>query len=277
MSKKRSSEDEREHLLRKIKKLEKRIYDLPDSDMEEEGSKENQEEMQETPNPKPKKPILRTEIAERWQEILEKGLKKEEKEELTKLNPPFENCPKMVAPKLNKEVGAALNDNGKKRDALIELRQKQMSTSLSCLGKALQLCIKSTMDNKLDIIKKLNDSSRLLCDAMYLDTRGRRTLVLSSINKNLKDSLLETEPNEFLFGDNLTDKIKTAKAVQKSGKELKTFSDEKKQKKKPEPEKKKSLNWRGPPQTTQIRKGGGGAAYQLQQKKKYEKKPPQKH
>ncbi|KAI5638463.1 hypothetical protein NE865_08929 [Phthorimaea operculella] len=253
MSKKRSSEDEREHLLRKIKKLEKRIYDLPDSDMEEE------------------------EIAERWQEILEKGLKKEEKEELTKLNPPFENCPKMVAPKLNKEVGAALNDNGKKRDALIELRQKQMSTSLSCLGQALQLCIKSTMDNKLDIIKKLNDSSRLLCDAMYLDTRGRRTLVLSSINKNLKDSLLETEPNEFLFGDNLTDKIKTAKAVQKSGKELKTFSDEKKQKKKPEPEKKKSLNWRGPPQTTQIRKGGGGAAYQLQQKKKYEKKPPQKH
>ncbi|KAI5636364.1 hypothetical protein NE865_10948 [Phthorimaea operculella] len=228
MSKKRSSEDEREHLLRKIKKLEKRIYDLPDSDMEEEA-----------PNPKPKKPILRTEIAERWQEILEKGLKKEEKEELTKLNPPFENCPKMVAPKLNKEVGAALNDN--------------------------------------DIIKKFNDSSRLLCDAMYLDTRGRRTLVLSSINKNLKDSLLETEPNEFLFGDNLTDKYKTAKAVQKSGKELKTFSDEKKQKKKPEPEKKKSLNWRGPPQTTQIRKGGGGAAYQLQQKKKYEKKPPQKH
>ncbi|KAI5633830.1 hypothetical protein NE865_13466 [Phthorimaea operculella] len=266
MSKKRSSEDEREHLLRKIKKLEKRIYDLPDSDMEEEA-----------PNPKPKKPIVRTEIAERWQEILEKGLKKEEKEELTKLNPPFENCPKMVAPKLNKEVGAALNDNGKKKDALIELRQKQMSTSLSCLGQALQLCIKSTMDNKLDIIKKLNDASRLLCDAMYLDTRGRRTLVLSSINKNLKDSLLETEPNEFLFGDNLTDKIKTAKAVQKSGKELKTFSDEKKQKKKPEPEKKKSLNWRGPPQTTKIRKGGGGAAYQLQQKKKYEKKPPQKH
>ncbi|KAJ2941412.1 hypothetical protein O0L34_g3620 [Tuta absoluta] len=94
---------------------------------------------------------------------------------------------------------------------------------------------------------------------MYLDTRGRRTEgVLASINKNLKDSLQETEPNEFLFGDNLIDKIKTAKAVQISGKELKTFSDEKKQRKKPEPEKKKSLNWWGPPQTTQVRKGERG-------------------
>ncbi|KAH9639658.1 hypothetical protein HF086_017652 [Spodoptera exigua] len=80
------------------------------------------------PNEKPVKESLRAEIAGKWAEILEKGLQKKRKK-----NPPFTNCPKMVVPTLNKEVSAALNQNAKRRDMLIELRQKQVYTSLSCI------------------------------------------------------------------------------------------------------------------------------------------------
>ncbi|XP_063837657.1 uncharacterized protein LOC135086794 [Ostrinia nubilalis] len=178
----------------------------------------------------------------------------------------------MCAPKLNKEVAAALNDMAKKRDQVIETRQKQMSTALACVGQALQMCIGDHQQQKLTIIKKLNEAGRLLSDSIFLETKGRRNLVLSTINKDLKDSLLETESGDYLFGDNLIEKIKTAKAVQKSGKELKVIVNDKKKTfvRRPETSAKndnnRALNWRGPPRVGSQRfQRSGGPTYNRQQ------------
>ncbi|XP_063826378.1 uncharacterized protein LOC135086262 [Ostrinia nubilalis] len=162
-------------LLKKIRRLEKKIISLPESDdevkeIEGEIESENENDHPETefledlildedynkkeelgdevlnilgvaPAPTPKNALLLKQIAERWCEILEKGLKKDEKETVTKDNPAFQNVLKMCAQKHNKEVAAALNDRAKRRDQVIETRQKQMSTALACVGHAVQMCI----------------------------------------------------------------------------------------------------------------------------------------
>ncbi|KAL0879612.1 hypothetical protein ABMA27_003331 [Loxostege sticticalis] len=316
MQRKRKEED-KYHLLKKIRRLEKKIISLPESDEEvreiEEGEiesdKENdlpevefleecildenkEDDLEEevlnilgvAPAPAPIKESLHKQIAERWCEILNKGLKKEEKETITKENPAFENVPKMTAPRLNKEVAAALNDTAKRRDQVIENRQKQMSTALACIGQALQLCLGDKKN--LTIIKKMNEAGRLLCDSIFLETKARRNLVLSTINKDLKESLQETESADYLFGENLTEKIKTAKAVQKSGKELKVDERKKTFARQPEVSNPKShkartLNWRGPPQAgaPQRFQRSGGPAFNRQtrvNKKNEDKEAPRR-
>ncbi|KOB66272.1 ORF1p [Operophtera brumata] len=176
-----------------------------------------------------------------WTEILTNGLKNEEREKITKSDLPFQNCLELCAPKLNPEVKAALPESARKRD--------QISTVLSCLGSALQGCV-SGSDVK-NILKKVNQASRLLCDTLYCDSRSRRSPVLFCVNKDMKEYLQQTKPQEYLFRKDLSEQIKTAKSVQKSVQDLKV------------PEKNsfgnrnldntvknnnaRALNWRGPP------------------------------
>ncbi|KOB72780.1 ORF1p [Operophtera brumata] len=267
--KKRTNECDKEHLLKKIRKLEEKIRKLPvlveesdnneickeglllspvimDSDEQEIyatrvdhedtpplGSPTEQIESSHNDNSdndqildesvleilgavhsEQKGVTLHQEIATSWTEILTNGLKKEEREEISKSNLPFQNCLELCAPKLNPEVKSALPESARKRDQVIESRQKQISTVLSCLGSALQGCVRGS-DVK-DILKKVNQASRLLCGTLYLDSASRRSLVLFYINKDMKESLQHTRPQEYLFGNDLSEKIKTAKSVQKS-------------------------------------------------------------
>ena len=161
---------------------------------------------------------LHKEISQRWDVILKKGLAKEENDRIEKENLPFTNMKLMLPPKLNSEVSAAVNKMSSKRDQLIQKRQQQVATALSCLGSGLQICLKDIQTQKMDIIKKLNDPSRLLCDSLCLNTRGRRSVLLSVINKDMKEFLLQSQSET---------KIRTAKSVQKSGQELKVAETKK--------------------------------------------------
>lgn len=250
----------------------------------------------EAPSVEKKGQALNKQIAERWQEIVKKGMKKEEKDKLVKDNPIFANCDFISPPKLNPEVSAALADKetAKRRDQVIQKRQEQVSTALTCLGSALQTCIKEDLQaHKLNIIKNLNDASRLLCDSIHLDTKGRRSLVLSVIKKDMKDFLVQSEPKEYLFGENLGEKIKTAKTVQKTGSDLKipdsykAFNNKQNNDlaRKSLTTNSKALNWRGPPRTYMRLKNAATAGgptqnsyprFQSFQQRKKEEKPYQK-
>lgn len=220
---------------------------------------------------------LHKQIVERWAVIIKKGLAKEEKEKIQTDNPPFTNFEVMKPPKLNPEVNAAVNDVARKRDQIIYRRQQQIATALSCLGSALQFNMK---DQKLEAIKKLNDASRLLCDSLFMDTRGRRSLLLSVTNKNMKEFLIQSEPGSFLFGDNLTDQIKTAKSVQKSGEELKIPQVKKFTPRpttsgpRPSGAQNRSLNWRGPPRGEAKKRGGHHRGPQAP--RQADRRPPEK-
>lgn len=198
-------------------------------------------------------------LAMRWQEILDKGLLKETKDKLLLEYLIPENCSLLVAPSLNPEVKAALAESMVKRDSAIMAKQKQLGIAVAALTQAVELII--AKENHTKILKPVSDACRLICDSHHAETNTRRGFVVTSINADLRDALKESKRDTLLFGDNISDKLKTAKSVKKSGTDLKPVPNEKspfnknnfiKNKKND-----KRLNWRPLPWKTTTKTDAG--------------------
>lgn len=191
-------------------------------------------------------PDFHAELTNRLQHLTTEGLNKDKRKELIAKYLPPSNCPYIGAPALNAEVKAALPETLAKRDKGIETKQSQMASAISCLGQIITIQLKSqNKDNEM--LTKLMDVSRLLCDIQHGDSVTRRNFVLFSLKKEMKEHLSDTKIDKFLFGENLGDTIKSAKAVSKSGTELKADSGRKNAPRQPfKPSSQKNLN-RKPP------------------------------
>lgn len=163
---------------------------------------------------------IHKDVASRWNEILLKGLQKEVKEKLLEKYRVPSNCNLLIAPVLNPEAKAALPETLVKRDNSIMQKQKQLGVALSALAQAVDLLINQESSAQ-KILQPISDACRILCDNHYLETKTRRYFVVSSINTNLKETLSNTIRDGNLFGDNVTEKLKVAKTIQKSGETLK--------------------------------------------------------
>lgn len=150
-----------------------------------------------------------------------KGLQKEVKEKLFEEYLVPSNCELLIAPVLNPEAKAALPDFLVKRDTSLMHRQKQIGSALAALAQATELIIKQNSSPQ-DILKPISDACRILCDSHFSETKTRRNFVISAINTKLKDALINTERDKFLFGDNVSDKVKAVQNIQKSGDTLKS-------------------------------------------------------
>lgn len=159
-------------------------------------------------------------VAPRWQHILLNGLTKEVKAEmLTQYLIPG-NCSNLKAPKLNPEMKAALSEINLKKDTFHENKQNQLSSCLTALGKVLDKALALNLNQ--DIIKPLSDAGRLLCDYHYRESQSRRFTILNSLNKDTRDAVKDTKIDEYLFGSELAEHLKSAKAISKSGSEMRT-------------------------------------------------------
>lgn len=172
---------------------------------------------------------IRSELASRLQHLLQEGLNKETKKALIAKYPLPANCIYIGAPKINPEIKAALPDAAIKRDKGIEAKQIPRASAVSCLGEIITSQLNSKeRDN--DLLQKLMDVIRLLADSQHHDSATRRNYILSTLKKEMRDHLTTTKIDTFLFGENLAETLKSAKAVKKSGVELK--ADDKPQPKK---------------------------------------------
>jgi hypothetical protein len=165
-------------------------------------------------------PAINTELANRLTFFATSGLKKEERLDLVKKYPVPENCQTIAAPELNAEIKAALSESLLKRDKALESRQKSVATVIACLSRAITTQMLSTEPDH-ELLQQLVDSTRLLCDTQYNDSIARKTFAISYLKKDVKDQLSLTKIGKSLFGDNLGETLKTAKAVSKTGSELK--------------------------------------------------------
>uniref|UniRef100_A0A1E1W2B2 Uncharacterized protein n=2 Tax=Pectinophora gossypiella TaxID=13191 RepID=A0A1E1W2B2_PECGO len=126
----------------------------------------------------------------------------------------------IYAPTLNPEIKAALSELLVKKDKAIENKQKQLAAAISCLAEALTRSF--SLEHKDSIVIKLMiEAGRLMCDTQHTESMTRRSFICSSIKKDVKDQLYETEIDAFLFGEKLAETLKTAKAINKSGLEIK--------------------------------------------------------
>ncbi|KAL0811415.1 hypothetical protein ABMA28_009818 [Loxostege sticticalis] len=192
---------------------------------------------------------VHTELASRLEHIATSGLTKELRKELNERYLIPGNCIMIGAPLMNPEIKAAVTDTVMKRDKGIEARQKQLAAAIS----GLAIVLHNELENKdkdttlsKDTLKQLMDVSRILCDIQHSESVTRRNFAAFSIKKELKDHLYHnTKIDKTLFGENLAETLRSAKAVSKSGSDLKTKTQPK-----PKPSTSYSttsnLNWRSP-------------------------------
>lgn len=165
-------------------------------------------------------------LANRLSHFITNGLNSDARKELCKKYLVPANCPRMVPPLLNPEIKVALPETSMKRDKGIEGRQKQLATALACLSDVMTSRMKDK-DKDSALLKQLMDLAKLICDSLHSDSAKRRYFALSTLKKDINDHLTQTKVDKYLFGETLAATLKTAKAVSKSGADIKFSYDKK--------------------------------------------------
>ncbi|XP_066590898.1 uncharacterized protein [Prorops nasuta] len=187
---------------------------------------------------------LHPRLASNWQKILSEGLKKDKKMALLDKYPRLGKGP-FVTPKLNFEIEASINETSKKRDRFFTADLELCGAGLVALGSDISMIFNSTVEeiNTKELLTRLVDSGRLMCELHSQLIKARKAFLYPCVDKKARPILEKTHHGEFLFGPDLSQKIKTVKAVEKLGLSIKQFSSEKK----PTFQASSTLNWRGPP------------------------------
>ncbi|XP_024877335.1 uncharacterized protein LOC112458126 [Temnothorax curvispinosus] len=175
-------------------------------------------------------PAIPKSIAVRLEDILKKGLPKEEREKLIKEHAPPKNCVLIDPPKLNEEVKVSIAEPSRKRDDRIVDKQKKITACLALMGSSIVDVINNSKADKgtsilppaqIALVKKLSEAARLLADLQRDETLTRRSLILATINSSQKEVLESSTADEWLFGQKLDERLKAAKTIERSGKDLK--------------------------------------------------------
>lgn len=166
-------------------------------------------------------PEVNPHLAKIWEDIIKGGLPTEERKKLLTNFPPPKNCILMDPPKLNLEVKTALDNTIQKRDQRIVEKQEKITASLAGTIKAIEIILKSNSPEKTQLLESLNSVMRLLTDLQHDETEIRRNLILKNIKASMKDTLKDSKSDQWLFGNELSEKLKTAKTLQKSTNDLK--------------------------------------------------------
>lgn len=206
-------------------------------------------------------PKINENLPRLWLPILRKGMTKEAKEKLVKEYPIPENCPLLQAPKLNPEMSAAVAEGARSRDKRVEAVQQQLGQGISALNKGLELLLDDGKD-RLQAIKFLSDSCRLLCDLHYMETEARKKFITPGLDKSFLNIMQDVDRDELLFGGKLSDKIKATKVIEKHGLQIKKPASTPKTPstsyQAPTNRSRPQGNWTGPSRFSPNRGGRGG-------------------
>lgn len=196
-------------------------------------------------------------LASLWTPLLKKGLDKEDKDRLMKEHLIPANCKLLQAPKLNAEISAAVSDIVRGRDKKLVIFQQQLGNGTAAINKAMDTLLKT--NNKVLALKHLSDGCRLLSDLHYCLTKDRIKLITPSLEKNFLHVIQDSERDDTLYGNSLSEKIKASKAIEKQGTQIrKPMTNQKNIIPQPPVSHPAQGNWSGPPRYPSNRGGRGG-------------------
>ena len=199
--------------------------------------------------------VFHPKLAASWEKILTRGLKKEKRVELLDKYPRRGNCP-IVTPKLDSVIEASLNETSKKRDKFFANDLELCGAGLSALGTGITMIFNSQLEviDTKELIATLADAGKLLCELHQQLIKARKAFIYPSLDKKAKAILESSQTGEYLFGPELPQRLKSAKAVEKLSLSLKPPAPEKR----PVFRVSSNLNWRGP---SASNRGQGQAGY----------------
>lgn len=162
---------------------------------------------------------IHADIAKRWLPILRQGLTKDIKEKLLKEHSAPDNCRLLKAPTLNPEISAAVAEVVRSRDKKLETKQGQLGLGITAISKAMS----KLLDNgpKVEVIKLLSEGCRILSDLHYTETQTRSKLITPCLDKAFLTIIQDENRDDTLFGIKLSEKIKSAKVIEKQGLQIK--------------------------------------------------------
>ncbi|XP_031328226.1 uncharacterized protein LOC116159395 [Photinus pyralis] len=169
--------------------------------------------------------LLHNELAKRWKVFLQNGLKKDDLLTiLSKYDTPS-NLSLLTAPILNPEVKAALQKPILSVDFSHSEGQNQLGKGLCALGKAISNILGNIEnipgDMRSGLLTDLFNSGRILTNLFHRESVIRKNLITPHL-KNLQAVAEKCMPAEFLFGTDLSEKLKSLKAIESASKELKS-------------------------------------------------------
>ncbi|CAD6212599.1 GSCOCG00012812001-RA-CDS, partial [Cotesia congregata] len=127
------------------------------------------------------------------------------------------------SPKLNLELGPLLTDIAKKRDQHFADTQSCVGTALSALGAAVSLLLEPPeegLDEDL-FTDYISHAGQILSDVYYQQSVARKSYITPQLNKNIKPLVETMISKEWLYGDNLKDKVKDMKEIEKACADIK--------------------------------------------------------
>lgn len=128
----------------------------------------------------------------------------------------------LQAPKLGPHVQSTMSAISLKKDTYQMLSQNQLGRGLSALGLALSELLNSRSDKPEDQnqITLLSDTGRILADLFHTLSTSRRYFITSGFNPSEKAMAAENKIDEFLYGKDFSEKVKSFEAVERSAKNV---------------------------------------------------------
>ena len=126
-------------------------------------------------------------LANRWIDIIKKGLLQEVRKDLLQKYPQPKNLLDVKPPAINPEIKRTMTDAAIKKDKFQAASQQQVGACLSAIGVALSDCFKSGNKENTALVTYLGDAGRLLADIFHSISATRRAFITPNLNRIVKN------------------------------------------------------------------------------------------
>nr|CAI5830805.1 unnamed protein product [Callosobruchus analis] len=161
-------------------------------------------------------PEIHAEIASRWTTFCRTGLDKDDRKSLIEKYPSPSNVEGLSPPILNAEISACLTENLLKQDKFLSTLQKQIAAAMSAIALPMNVFFSNPSEEMNAHLQHLANGSKLLADVMHSLSRHRRYGLSNTMNNNIRKVVMDRPIEGFLFGEDLSNQIKTAQELKKS-------------------------------------------------------------
>lgn len=168
------------------------------------------------------------ELKNTWSKWMKQGLPEKNKKEILEL---YNRKGELFteAPKVNLEIIPLLSEIAKKRDQHFLETQNCVGTALAALGAAVSMLV-NPPEEGLDedvFTDYLSHAGQILTDVFYQQSVARKSFITPQLNKNIKPTVEAMISDEWLYGNNLKEKVKDAKEIEKACAEIKEKTQQK--------------------------------------------------
>ncbi|KAF6205754.1 hypothetical protein GE061_019927 [Apolygus lucorum] len=168
--------------------------------------------------------VLHDQVVPRWRHTILNGSPREEVQGLSSKHSPPSNLLELIPPPINPEVKVNLPKQILIKDNAQTDLQALIATSLSALGANFNILLDPLTDipneTRKFLLANSVDSAKLSTHLFHKISINRRNAIFPLLHKNVREQCDKTPPNNFLFGSDRSEKIKSAKMLEAAGKDL---------------------------------------------------------